>query len=74
MNTASRLESACKELSCQLVVSEATIEAADLPVSGGIKELISVKGREQKVAIIAFAAASDMMIDSEPSSSSAQRD
>ena len=74
VNTASRLESACKELSCQLVASEATIEAADLPVSGGTKELISVKGREQKVAIIAFAAASDMMIDSEPSSSSAQRD
>lgn len=64
VNTASRLESACKDLTCQLVVSKATLEAANLPVSGGKKELISVKGREQKVAIMAFIAATDMLIDS----------
>ena len=67
MNTASRLESSCQELACQLVVSTATIEAANLPVSGGTKELISVKGREQRVAIIAFVATADKVIDSEPS-------
>jgi adenylate cyclase len=63
VNTASRLESACKELACQLVVSEATIDAANLAISGGAKELISVKGREQKVAIVAFVAAADIVID-----------
>ena len=61
VNTASRLESACKELSCQLVVSEATIDAADLPISGGNKMLISVKGREQKVSIVGFSATSRMV-------------
>ncbi|MFT6304264.1 MAG: adenylate cyclase [Granulosicoccus sp.] len=63
VNTASRLESASKELACQLVVSTATIEAANAPVSGGTKALISVKGREQKVPIVAFVAAADMVID-----------
>ena len=61
-NTASRLESACKELTCQLVVSEATIKAANQPASGGSIELITFKRREQKVSIVGFSAASNMVI------------
>lgn len=61
VNTASRLESACKELNCQLVVSDATIDASNTKVTGGMKELISVKGREQKVPIVAFSAARDIL-------------
>lgn len=60
VNTASRLESACKDLRSQLVVSEATVSASGVKVNTGSRELISVKGREQKVPIVAFAAAADI--------------
>ena len=62
VNTASRLESACKELTSQLVISKTTIDAANVLVSGGRKELIEVKGREQKVAIVAFTQTSNLEI------------
>ena len=60
VNTASRLESACKDLRSQLVVSEATVSASGLNVCTGSRELISVKGREKKVPIVAFSAAADI--------------
>ena len=63
VNTASRLESACKELSCQLIVSETTVEAANQTVTGGHSELISVKGREEKVSIQVFTSAMNMNMD-----------
>lgn len=60
VNTASRLESACKELRCQLIVSETTVQAANQTVTGGHSELISVKGREEKVSIQVFNSAMTM--------------
>ncbi len=60
VNTASRLESACKDLRSQLVVSQATVSASGMKLNTGSRELISVKGREQKVPIVAFAAAADI--------------
>ncbi len=62
VNTASRLESACKELGCQLVVSEATVQASKLTIAGGHSSLITVKGREQQVGIQAFTRAESLMI------------
>ncbi|MFK7855461.1 MAG: adenylate/guanylate cyclase domain-containing protein [Granulosicoccus sp.] len=60
VNTASRLESACKDLRCQLVVSRSTVTAAQMSVTGGQDELITVKGREEKVAILTFPSAMNM--------------
>lgn len=60
VNTASRLESACKDLRCQLVVSRSTVTAAKMSVTGGQDELITVKGREEKVAILMFSSAMNM--------------
>lgn len=68
VNTASRLESSCKDLRSQLIVSETTIAESGLSVSGGTHELIAVKGREKKVPIVAFAQASDLMLGIAPES------
>ena len=54
VNTASRLEASCKDLACQLVVSEDTVRATGLDVTGGEATHISVKGREEQVSIRAF--------------------
>ncbi|ASJ73806.1 adenylate/guanylate cyclase domain-containing protein [Granulosicoccus antarcticus] len=62
VNTASRLEGACKELACQLVVSEASVRASKLPITGGHGSLISVKGRGQQVGIQAFSNAKDLQV------------
>ena len=58
VNTTSRLESACKDLKCQLIVSQETLNVSGLAVAGGTSELISVKGREQPVSIVTFKDAS----------------
>ncbi len=60
VNTASRLESACKGLKCQLIISRATAEASTLVIGGGTAKQISVKGRERKVPILAFKWSVDM--------------
>ena len=62
VNTASRLESACKELGAELVISQALIALSGLNVSGGRPESIIVKGREGQVAVRAFAAAADLRL------------
>lgn len=68
VNTASRLEASCKELACQLVVSESTIRATELEISGGERTHISVKGREEQVLIRAFKQTNDveMMVSVQP--------
>lgn len=60
VNTASRLESACKDLKCQLIISKVTAEASTLVIGGGTAKQISVKGREKKVPILAFKRSVDM--------------
>lgn len=62
VNTASRLESACKDLACQLVISGQTAETSELVISGGRADRILVKGREEEVAILAFDKAVDLSI------------
>ena len=63
VNTASRLESACKDLTCQLIISEETASYSEETISGGRKESIAVKGREEEVSILAFGKAVDMELD-----------
>lgn len=60
VNTASRLESACKTLGCQLVISEQTALGSGLAVTGGRPDRIAVKGREEEVEILAFDKATDL--------------
>ena len=62
VNTASRLESACKDLGAMLVVSEALIALSGMRVSGGRPETIQVKGREGALNVAAFASAADMAL------------
>jgi adenylate cyclase len=58
VNTASRLEALTKELDVQMVVSEATIEAAGLDLSGFEGREVEIRGRAQimKVRLIPDAA------------------
>jgi adenylate cyclase len=54
VNTASRLESACKELGVQVVVSRSTLTAAGIVATGGLEERsIEVRGRSQPLEIFA---------------------
>jgi adenylate cyclase len=54
VNTASRLESATKELHCQLVVSEALIEAAALASPIGQAREIELRGRSAALHVYAI--------------------
>ncbi len=62
VNTASRLESATKKLSCQLVISQSTAEAASLDEEIGAKSRIAVKGRGARVQVIAIDKAVDLPV------------
>jgi adenylate cyclase len=59
VNTASRLEAACKELGCELVVSEAVLAAAGAGEHGVTHELM-VRGRSAPLRIRAVARAADL--------------
>jgi len=55
VNTASRLESACKELAVQTVVSKSVIAAAELMPSDALEEKsIDIRGRTQALEIYAI--------------------
>jgi adenylate cyclase len=62
VNTASRLEQACKALRCQLVVSQGTLDAAGLEPGGARRAHIAVKGRSEKVQVAAFKRALDLVL------------
>jgi len=51
VNAAARLESATKDVHCDILASAATIEAAGPGVRTGRSDLIHVKGREQAIRI-----------------------
>lgn len=51
VNLASRLESACKTLGCEIVVSSDTLKAAGDVVETGKRDVIQVKGREMPVEV-----------------------
>lgn len=60
VNTASRLETACKPLNAQLVISANTLEAAGISDSKGRAEHITVKGKRRKIPVLAFDKATDL--------------
>jgi adenylate cyclase len=59
VNTASRLETACKALSCELVVSEAVLAAAGAGEVGEAHEL-AVRGRSAPLPVRTVARAADL--------------
>lgn len=63
VNTASRLEAACKDLGVQLVVSTETLEAADLPSPKDFTQQISVRGKSESLAVVALPTAIDLKIE-----------
>lgn len=54
VNTASRLETATKELGVQLVVSQQTLEAAKYDLPKSQKKSITVKGKEKPLSVYAW--------------------
>ncbi len=54
MNTASRLESATKELNCQLVISETLVKAAALSSEIGKIHEIELRGRSATLHVYAI--------------------
>jgi adenylate cyclase len=65
VNTASRLEAACKSLSCELVVSEAVLEAAGAGEPGEAHEL-AVRGRSTPLRVRAILRAADLQDPVQP--------
>jgi adenylate cyclase len=59
VNTASRLETACKEFGCELVVSQAVLAAAGVDGPGAAHEL-AVRGRSVPLPVRAVARAADL--------------
>jgi adenylate cyclase len=53
VNTASRLESATKELACQLVISEHVARAAGMPETG-TRHPLQIRGREAVLDVLAI--------------------
>ncbi len=56
VNTASRLEAACKQYGAEVVVSEAVLASAGLALAGEAHQMV-VRGRRQTLAVRAFARA-----------------
>jgi adenylate cyclase len=54
VNTASRLETATKELDCQLVISKNVARAAGLPIQPDALHQLVVRGREQTLGVLAI--------------------
>ncbi|MGI9483166.1 MAG: adenylate/guanylate cyclase domain-containing protein [Hyphomicrobiales bacterium] len=54
VNTASRLEAACKELEAQLVVSADTLKAAGIKLDKKYQAMITVKGKSESVEVAKF--------------------
>jgi adenylate cyclase len=62
VNTASRLEAACKDLGVQLVVSIETLEAAGSPRPKELTQQISVRGKSEPLAIVALPTAMELEV------------
>jgi adenylate cyclase len=54
VNIASRLETATKELGCQLVVSDIVAKAAEIGTGIGEKHELDIRGRTDKLAVLAI--------------------
>ena len=67
VNTASRLESACKEHGVQLLVSKSAMDAAGIRAGGAMIPLeIAIRGREQPLAVFAVKKATDIAMATAP--------
>ncbi len=66
VNTASRLESATKELTAQLVISEQVARRAGLVYEAADLHHLQVRGREQTLGVLAFASAQSLDLDQSP--------
>jgi adenylate cyclase len=53
VNTASRLEGACKDLQVELIISADTLQAVGYPHDPGELQTIAIRGREAKVSVMA---------------------
>ena len=62
VNTASRVESACKDLAAQLVVTEAARMAAGLTLPEESRHKIEVRGKSEPLTVYAFARALDVAL------------
>ncbi|HKV00236.1 MAG TPA: adenylate/guanylate cyclase domain-containing protein, partial [Vineibacter sp.] len=60
VNTASRLESASKELGCELIVSQELLDIAGVNLLGWQRHDIEVRGRERRMAVRAVAHANQL--------------
>lgn len=60
VNTASRLEAACKEFGVQLVISDATLRLAGSPVGAGEARPIDIRGKSRPLDVHVFRRALDM--------------
>jgi adenylate cyclase len=63
VNTASRLETATKELNCQLVISETVLRAAELPEALGRMHEIELRGRTATLHVCAIKNAAAMELE-----------
>lgn len=63
VNTASRLEAINKEFGSQLVISRKVAERAGVTLSGGRREIVSIRGREEPLEVYVFDDAEDMQIE-----------
>ncbi|MBT6512723.1 MAG: adenylate/guanylate cyclase domain-containing protein, partial [Rhodospirillaceae bacterium] len=60
VNTASRLEAATKEFQAELVVSERVLDLEEMPDGSINRHEIEIRGRRNKLTIMAFDAAVDV--------------
>lgn len=63
VNTASRLEAACKDLGVQLVVSAVTLEAAGFEGPSEFTQQITVRGKSEALSVAALPTAMKLEID-----------
>jgi adenylate cyclase len=60
VNTASRLEAACKAFACELVVSEVLLRRAGADPERGERHELEIRGRREPLAVRVFARARDL--------------
>jgi adenylate cyclase len=60
VNTASRLEAACKTFACELVVSEALLRRAGVDTERGERHEIEIRGRREPLAVRIHARAREL--------------
>jgi adenylate cyclase len=60
VNTASRLEGLTKEYGAELVVSAEVISRAGIEITGGRRDEIEIRGKQERLAVAIFPSARDL--------------